>query len=59
MTGATLLVEIVAANPGPAVHVAALGILILVGLAVVGVMRRRHRREAAKAERQPNPDDRS
>jgi hypothetical protein len=47
--------EVVAANPGPAVHLAALGILVLVGLAAYAVVQWRRRREAAEAERHP-PD---
>jgi membrane protein implicated in regulation of membrane protease activity len=45
---------VLAANPGPAVHLAALGLVVLVGLAVYGVVRWRRRREAAQAERELN-----
>jgi hypothetical protein len=51
--------EVVAANPGPAVHLAALGLLVLVGLAAYAVVRWRRRREAAEAERQPDEHDAS
>jgi membrane protein implicated in regulation of membrane protease activity len=49
--------EVVAANPGPAVHLAALGILVLVGLAAYAVVRWRRRREAAEAGRQRDAHD--
>lgn len=42
--------EVVAANPGPAVHLAALGILVIVGLVAYAVVRWRRRRQAAKAQ---------
>ena len=59
MTATILPAAVVAANPGPAVHLAALGILVLVGLAAYTVVRRRRRREAAQAERQPDAHDAS
>ena len=57
MSATILPAAVVAANPGPAVHLAALGILVLVGLAAYTVVRRR--REAAEAERQPDAHDAS
>lgn len=42
---------LIAANPGPAAHIALLGIVIVIGLIVFAVVRVRHRREAAEAER--------
>jgi membrane protein implicated in regulation of membrane protease activity len=41
---------IVAADPGPAVHLAALGIVLLVGLATYGVVRWRRRRDNPQAK---------
>ena len=40
----------IAANPGPAVHLAALGAVIVIGLLVYAIVRVRRRREAAEAE---------
>ena len=40
----------IAANPGPAVHLAALGAVIVIGLLVYAIVRVRRRREAAQAE---------
>jgi type VI protein secretion system component VasK len=48
---------VLAANPGPAVHLAALGVVVLVALAVYGVVRWRRRREAAQAEGEPSAHD--
>ncbi len=59
MTATIPTAEVVAANPGPAVHLAVLGIVVLVGLAAYAVVRWRRRREAAEAERQPDAHDAS
>ena len=59
MTATILPAAVVAANPGPAVHLAALVIVMLVGLAAYAVVRWRRRREAAAAEKQPDPHDAS
>ena len=59
MTATILAAGVVAANPGPAVHLAVLGIVVLVGLAAYAVVRWRRRREAAEAERQPDAHDAS
>jgi hypothetical protein len=48
---------VVAANPGPALHLAALGIVVLVALAAYAVVRWRRRREAAEADRQRDAHD--
>jgi hypothetical protein len=47
MTATALL----AAHPGPATHLALLGITIVIGLIVFAVVSVRNRREAAEAER--------
>lgn len=39
----------IAANPGPAAHIALLGIVIVAGLIVYAIVRVRRRREAAEA----------
>jgi hypothetical protein len=42
--------DLVAANPGPAVHMAVLGIAAVIAGAIYGVVRWRHKRDAAEAE---------
>jgi membrane protein implicated in regulation of membrane protease activity len=59
VTATALAAAVLAANPGPAVHLAALGLVVVVGLTVYGVVRWRRRREAAQAEREPNAHDTS
>jgi hypothetical protein len=53
------LVELLGANPGPAVHLAVLGVVVLVGLAVYVVVRWRRRREIGEANRPPDATDAS
>jgi hypothetical protein len=43
--------ELVGANPGPAVHLAVLGIVVVAALVIFGIVRWRNKREAARAER--------
>ena len=43
--------DVIAANPGPATHMALLGIVIVIGLIVFAIVRIRHRREAAQADK--------
>jgi len=43
--------SVIAANPGPAAHIALLGAVIVIGLIVYAIVRIRRRREAAEAER--------
>jgi hypothetical protein len=43
--------SVIAANPGPAVHMALLGAVIVIALVVYAIVRVRRRREAAEAER--------
>jgi hypothetical protein len=50
---------VVAANPGPAVHLAALGIVLLLALAAYTVVRWRRRHETVDADRQPDAHDAS
>lgn len=59
MTALALAAGVVAANPGPAVHLAALGIVLLVGLATYGVVRWRRRRDNPEAESEPEAHDHS
>jgi hypothetical protein len=47
-----LATELVGANPGPAVHLAALGIVVVAALVIFGIVRWRNKREAAQAELQ-------
>src|SRR5262249_40282664 len=51
--------EVVAANPGPAIHLAALGVVVLIGLITYLVVRWRRRRETAEIERQSDAHDAS
>jgi flagellar biosynthesis/type III secretory pathway M-ring protein FliF/YscJ len=41
---------VIAANPGPAVHIALLGAVIVIALIVYALVRIRRRREAAASE---------
>jgi uncharacterized protein HemX len=41
---------VIAANPGPAAHLALLGAVIVIGLVVYAIVRVRRRREAAEAQ---------
>jgi len=51
--------HLVGANPGPAAHIALLGIVVVVGLMIFGIVRWRNKREAAEAEtHSPTHDDR-
>ncbi len=52
MSTEILAAELVGANPGPAVHLAVLGIVVVAGLVIFAVVRWRNRREAAQAEMQ-------
>ena len=56
----------IASNPGPAVHIALLGAVIVIALIVYAIVRVRRRREAVEAEQlnqldelrpTPTPDD--
>lgn len=49
--------DLVAANPGPAVHMAVLGIVAVIAGAIYGVVRWRHKRDAAEAEMHNRPLD--
>ena len=57
MSGEILAATLIGANPGPAVHLAVLGLLIVIGLVVFGVIRWRRRREAAAKEDHPRRDE--
>jgi membrane protein implicated in regulation of membrane protease activity len=59
VTASVLAAAVLAASPGPAVHLAALGLVVVIALAVYGVVRWRRRREAAQAESEPNGHDTS
>ena len=47
----------IAANPGPAAHLALLGAVIVIGLIVYALVRIRRRREAAEAEQLNRQDE--
>ncbi len=57
MTVLDLAAGVVAANPGPAVHLAAIAIVLLVGLTTYGVVRWRRRRDQPGPESQPEAHD--
>ena len=46
MNGETLVAGIVGAHPGPAIHMALLGIVVVVGLVIMGIVRWRNKRGA-------------
>lgn len=50
MSGQTVAAALIGANPGPAAHIALLGIVVIVALVVFVIVRRRNKREAAEAE---------
>ena len=52
MSAEILATELVGANPGPAVHIAVLGIIVLAALVILGIVRWRNKRDAAQAETQ-------
>jgi hypothetical protein len=47
--------QLVAANSGPAMHIALLGIVVAVGLIVFAVVRVQRRRESAEADQPDQP----
>ncbi len=49
--------DLVAASPGPAVHLAVLGIVAVIALVIFGAVRWRHKRDAAEADLHSNPRD--
>lgn len=49
MTASPVAAGLVGANPGPAVHIALLGIVVVIALLVFGIVRWRNKREAAEA----------
>jgi hypothetical protein len=59
VTAAILGAEPIGANPGPALHLAVLGVVILIALAVYGAVRWRRRHEIAQANRPPDAADAS
>jgi hypothetical protein len=48
---------VIASNPGPAVHIAAIGAVIVIALIVYAIVRLRRRREAAEAEQLNQRDE--
>jgi hypothetical protein len=42
---------VIASNPGPAVHIAVIGAVLVIALIVYAIVRVRRRREAAEAEK--------
>ena len=56
MTPGTLADQLVAANPGPAAHVALLGVIVVIGLVVFAVHRRRSRHEQQTVDELSTPE---
>lgn len=50
MTAKLVAAALVGANPGPAAHIALLGIVVVAALVIFGIVRWRNKREAAEAE---------
>ena len=48
--------ELVGANPGPAVHLAVLGVIVVIGLAIFALTRWRKRREGQAEAELPTHD---
>jgi hypothetical protein len=48
--------ELVGANPGPAVHLALLGVIVLIGLVIFALTRWRKRREGQAEDELPTHD---
>lgn len=57
MSTEILAAELVGANPGPAVHIAVLGIVVVAALVIFVVVRWRNKREAAQAETQSSRNE--
>lgn len=51
------MTTLIAANPGPAAHLALLGIVIVAALIVYAIVRARRKREAAEAATMNQPAD--
>ena len=49
MTASLVAAGLVGANPGPAVHITLLGIVVVIAVVVFGIVRWRNKREAADA----------
>ncbi|MHB8659526.1 MAG: hypothetical protein ACYC91_16560 [Solirubrobacteraceae bacterium] len=57
MTTPTVAAELLGANPGPAAHIALLGIVLIAALVIFAIVRRRNKRDAAKAEMHSTLDE--
>ena len=51
MTASIPAAELIAANPGPAAHLALLGVVVVIALIVYAIVRIRRKREAAEAQK--------
>jgi hypothetical protein len=50
VTTQTVAAEFLGANPGPAAHIALLGIVVIAALVIFASVRRRNKRDAAEAQ---------
>ncbi len=57
MTANLVAAALVGANPGPAAHIALLGIVVVAALVIFGIVRWRNKREAAEAAMHSTTDD--
>jgi uncharacterized protein HemX len=51
MTATVPAAVLLASNPGPAAHIALLAVVVIIGLIVFAMVRRRNMREAAETQR--------
>jgi uncharacterized protein HemX len=56
VTPGTLADQLIAANPGPAAHLALLGVIVVIGLVVFAVHRRRSRHEQQTVDELSTPE---
>jgi hypothetical protein len=54
--GSQIAAELVGANPGPAVHLAVLGVIVVIGLVIFALTRRRKRRVGQAEDELPTHD---
>jgi hypothetical protein len=54
-TVSILAADLIAANPGPAAHMALVGIVVIIGLIAFAVVRTKNKREAAEAAKLDQP----
>jgi hypothetical protein len=53
--GQSFSAEVLAGNPGPAAHIALLGIVVVAALVIFGIGRRRRKRETKERDQELGP----